>query len=38
VRIDRVGTVKRHVSNIYAKLDVHSRTWAVAKARELKLL
>jgi LuxR family maltose regulon positive regulatory protein len=33
-----VGTVKRHVSNIYAKLDVRSRTQAVAKARELDLL
>jgi len=33
-----VGTAKRHVSNIYAKLDVHSRTRAVARARELRLL
>ncbi len=33
-----VSTVKRHVSNIYMKLDVHSRTQAVARARELRLL
>jgi LuxR family maltose regulon positive regulatory protein len=33
-----VSTVKRHVSNIYLKLDVHSRTQAVARARELRLL
>jgi LuxR family maltose regulon positive regulatory protein len=32
------GTVKRHMSNIYQKLDVHSRTQAVDRARNLKLL
>jgi LuxR family maltose regulon positive regulatory protein len=33
-----VGTVKRHISNIYGKLGVGSRTQAVAKARELNLV
>ena len=33
-----VGTVKTHVNNIYRKLDIHSRTQAVAKARALDLL
>jgi LuxR family maltose regulon positive regulatory protein len=33
-----VGTVKRHINNIYGKLDVHSRTQAIAKARELLIL
>jgi LuxR family maltose regulon positive regulatory protein len=33
-----VGTVKTHVNNFYRKLDVHSRTQAVVRARELKLL
>jgi LuxR family transcriptional regulator, maltose regulon positive regulatory protein len=33
-----VGTVKTHVNNLYRKLDAHSRTQAVAKARDLKLL
>jgi len=32
------STVKRHINNIYAKLNVHTRTQAVAKGRELKLL
>jgi LuxR family maltose regulon positive regulatory protein len=33
-----VGTVKRHISNIYAKLNVEKRTQAVACARELGLI
>jgi LuxR family transcriptional regulator, maltose regulon positive regulatory protein len=33
-----VHTVKTHVRHIYAKLDAHSRTKAVARARELGLL
>jgi len=33
-----VGTVKRHINHIYGKLDVHSRTQAVAKAKALELL
>jgi LuxR family maltose regulon positive regulatory protein len=33
-----VGTVKRHVNHIYGKLDVGSRTQAIAKAREIRLL
>jgi LuxR family maltose regulon positive regulatory protein len=33
-----LGTVKRHINNIYGKLGVHSRTSAVARARELDLL
>jgi LuxR family maltose regulon positive regulatory protein len=32
-----VGTAKRHVSNIYAKLKVHSRVQAVARAQALRL-
>lgn len=32
-----VGTVKRHINNIYSKLDVGSRTQALARARELGL-
>lgn len=32
------STVKRHINNIYAKLNVHSRTQAVAKGKELKVL
>lgn len=33
-----VPTAKRHVSNIFAALEVHRRTQAVARARELGLL
>jgi LuxR family transcriptional regulator, maltose regulon positive regulatory protein len=33
-----VGTVKTHINNLYRKLDTHSRTQALARARELKLL
>jgi LuxR family maltose regulon positive regulatory protein len=33
-----VTTVKTHLKNIYAKLDVRNRTQAVARARELNLL
>lgn len=32
------GTVKRHASNIYVKLEVHHRTEAAAKGRELGLI
>jgi LuxR family maltose regulon positive regulatory protein len=32
------STVKQHPKNIYGKLDVHSRTQAVARGRELTLL
>jgi LuxR family transcriptional regulator, maltose regulon positive regulatory protein len=33
-----LGTVKTHINNLYRKLDAHSRTQALARARELKLL
>ncbi len=33
-----VGTVKRHLNNLYGKLGVHSRTQALARARELGLV
>jgi LuxR family maltose regulon positive regulatory protein len=32
------STVKWHINNLYRKLEVHSRTRAVARGRELKLL
>lgn len=33
-----VGKVKRHLHNIYGKLDADSRTRAIARARELRLI
>ncbi len=32
------STIKTHLINLYAKLGVHSRTQAVARARALQLL
>ncbi|HRH46005.1 MAG TPA: LuxR C-terminal-related transcriptional regulator, partial [Pyrinomonadaceae bacterium] len=32
------GTVKRHISNIYQKLDVHSRVQAIELARKFRLI
>jgi LuxR family transcriptional regulator, maltose regulon positive regulatory protein len=33
-----VGTVETHINHIYRKLEVHSRTQALARARELNLI
>jgi len=33
-----VGTIKTHINNLYRKLDTHSRTQALARARELNLI
>jgi LuxR family maltose regulon positive regulatory protein len=33
-----LNTIKKHTSNIYSKLGVRSRTQAIARAHELKLL
>ena len=33
-----LGTVKRHINNVYGKLAVQSRTQALVRARELQLL
>jgi LuxR family maltose regulon positive regulatory protein len=33
-----VATVKRHIANLYGKLQVTHRTEAVARANELRLL
>lgn len=32
------NTVKKHINNIYFKLDVNRRTQAIAKAKELKII
>ena len=32
------NTVRTHLRHIYAKLDAHSRSEAVARARELRLI
>jgi len=33
-----VSTIKRHINNFYGKLGVQSRTQALVRARELRLL
>jgi LuxR family maltose regulon positive regulatory protein len=33
-----LNTIKVHTRNIYGKLDTHTRTQAVAKARDLQIL
>ncbi len=33
-----VGTVTTHINNLYRRLDAHSRTQALARARELNLI
>jgi ATP/maltotriose-dependent transcriptional regulator MalT len=33
-----VSTVKKHINHLYGKLGVKSRTQAIVRARELKLL
>jgi len=33
-----LSTVKKHVNNLYGKLDVQSRTQALVRAQELDLL
>jgi LuxR family maltose regulon positive regulatory protein len=33
-----MGTVKTHLKHIYGKLNVHTRTQAIARGRELRIL